>query len=162
MKGREEGWVGWHPEERVTVVRETDGGSKGPRGNIFTSLLSFRSLFRLYGVVALPPSTRSLLSPIENAPRQMKIYRSGCPVGGFNLICHTVVARDCQGAVPRNKEGRERVWVEEKGSKRVGTVARSLGWLGCFQISFRNAWSRSGAMLVSSTMNEISGMFIPE
>lgn len=58
----------------------------------------------------------SLLSPIENAPRQMKIYRSGCPVGGFNLICHTVVARDCQGAVPRNKGRGER----ECGSKRRG------------------------------------------
>lgn len=72
----------------------------------FALVLSFSfSSLRRRCPASLHP--RALLSPIENAPRQMKIYRSGCPVGGFNLICHTVVARDCQGAVPRNKEGRE-------------------------------------------------------
>lgn len=41
--------------------------------------------------------SRSSPSQSELAARQMKIYRSPCPVGGFNLICHGVVAETSEG-----------------------------------------------------------------
>jgi len=43
------------------------------------------------------PDSRSSSSQSELAARQMKIYRSPCPVGGFNLICHSVVAETAKG-----------------------------------------------------------------
>lgn len=44
-----------------------------------------------------PVRSRSSVSQSELAARQMKIYRSPCPVGGFNLICHGVVAETAEG-----------------------------------------------------------------
>ena len=121
---RESGWMGG-TRKRGWRLSERPMGTEGPRGNIFTSPLFFPSLFRLYGVVAAfsPLFPRFvLLAPIENAPRQMKIYRSRCPVGGFNLICHTVVARDCQGAMQRNEEGRK----DGEGVWMIGIVERTV------------------------------------
>lgn len=83
----------------------------GPRGNIFTLPSSFSSLF--LPLLFLPCSSshflptrhpphaashsRSSSSQSELTARQMKIYRSPCPVGGFNLICHSVVAETTKG-----------------------------------------------------------------
>lgn len=75
--GRRKGGGGWSSAtaEGVTVVRETVRGegrgierSVGPRGNIFTSPLSFRSLFRLYGVVAGLTTVPPLSSSIPHVP----------------------------------------------------------------------------------------------
>jgi len=82
----------------------------GPRGNIFTLPSSFSSFFlpslflpRSLPVPfhPLPPHaathSRSSSFQSELTARQMKIYRSPCPVGGFNLICHSVVAETTKG-----------------------------------------------------------------
>lgn len=56
--------------------------------------LPFPSTYPLF----LPiPHSRSSSSQSELAARQMKIYRSLCPVGGFNLICYSVVAETTKG-----------------------------------------------------------------
>lgn len=162
VKGREEG-VGW-----VAPRGEGDGGQRDRWGVEraarqyfhFALVLSFSfSSLRRRCPASLHP--RALLSPIENAPRQMKIYRSGCPVGGFNLICHTVVARDCQGAVPRNKERGERE--RECGSRRRGWELLLVRLGGSVAFKFRFEIRGIGqCYMLSNTMNEISGMFIPE
>lgn len=61
-------------------------------------LLFFPLLFSSTYLLSLPIShSRSSSSQSELAARQMKIYRSPCPVGGFNLICHSVVAETTKG-----------------------------------------------------------------
>lgn len=104
-EGERRGWGG----ERV------ESSACGPRGNIFTLPSSFSSLFlpplflpcsfsppppplsSTY-LLSLPiPHSCSSSSQSELAARQMKIYRSQCPVGGFNLICHSVVAETTKG-----------------------------------------------------------------
>lgn len=69
----------------------------------FASLSSSLFFHLLPAHVSLPfparayPDSRSSSSQSELAARQMKIYRSPCPVGGFNLICHSVVAETTKG-----------------------------------------------------------------
>ena len=96
--------------------------------------VSTASLHRLAPL--LPPCTFHSLQS-KTLPRQMKIYRSRCPVGGFNLICHTVVARDCQGATQRNKEREER----RRQGRGLGTVW--VQWRELLLI--RSAWMLSKA-----------------
>jgi len=69
----------------------------------FASLSSSLFFHLLPAHVSLPssardyPDSRSSSSQSELTARQMKIYRSPCPVGGFNLICHSVVVETTKG-----------------------------------------------------------------
>lgn len=68
------------------------------RLSFFPALLPLPLPFSSTYLLSLPiPHSCSSSSQSELAARQMKIYRSQCPVGGFNLICHSVVAETTKG-----------------------------------------------------------------
>lgn len=108
-KEKRQGECRWEDCRRKGGVRWWEGGK--------LSLRAARQYFHFALIILFSLSSASLSShpfPTRYPPhaashsrfssfqseltaRQMKIYRSLCSVGGFNLICHSVVAENTKG-----------------------------------------------------------------